>query len=68
VDGHLIILSITAGLVRVVEATPAVYRERARLEALARGSRAETPPSVAGRRVFVRNDEEAVAVDVEGQP
>lgn len=65
VDGHLISLSVTAGLVRVVEATPAAYRERARLEVLARGSRAETPPSVAGRRFFLRNDEEAVAVDVE---
>ena len=29
------------------------------------GARAETPPSVVGRRIFVRNDEEVVAVDVE---
>lgn len=65
VDGHLVTLSIAAGLVRVVEATPAAYRERGRLEVLARGARAETPPSVAGRRIFLRNDEEVVAVDVE---
>jgi outer membrane protein assembly factor BamB len=66
VDGQLVSLSITAGLLRVVEASPAAYRERARLQVLEPGSRAETPPSVVGRRIFVRNDEEVVAVDVEG--
>jgi hypothetical protein len=45
VDGQLVALSITAGVLRVVEATP--------------------PPSVVGRRIFVRNDEEVAAVDVE---
>jgi outer membrane protein assembly factor BamB len=64
VDGHLVALSITAGLLRVVEANPQAYRERARLQVLEAGSRAETPPSVVGRRIFVRNDEEVVAVDV----
>lgn len=64
VDGQLVTLSITAGLLRVVEATPAGYRERARLALLEPGARAETAPSVAGRRIFVRNDEEVVAVDV----
>jgi outer membrane protein assembly factor BamB len=64
VDGHLVVLSVTSGMLRVVEATPAGYREKARLEVLNRGSRAETPPSFAGRRIFVRNDEEIVAVDV----
>jgi outer membrane protein assembly factor BamB len=64
VDGHLVVLSVNSGLLRVVEATPAGYREKARLEVLNRGSRAETPPSFAGRRIFVRNDEEIVAVDV----
>ena len=66
VDGHLVALSITAGLLRVVEASPQAYRERARLQVLEPGARAETPPSVAGRHLFVRNDEEVVAVDVEG--
>jgi len=64
VDGQLLALSITAGLLRVVEATPAAYRERARLAVLEPGARAETAPSVVERRVFVRNDEEVVAVDV----
>jgi outer membrane protein assembly factor BamB len=66
VDGHLVALSINAGLLRVVEATPQAYRERARLEVFEPGARAETPPTVVGRRIFVRNDEEVVAVDVEG--
>jgi outer membrane protein assembly factor BamB len=65
VDGQIVSLSITAGLLRVVEASPQAYRERARLQVLEPGSRAETPPSVVGRRIFVRNDEEVVAVDVE---
>lgn len=65
-DGHLVALSISAGLLRVVEATPAAYRERARLEVFEPGSRAETPPSVVGRRIFLRNDEAVVALDVEG--
>ena len=64
VDGHLVVLSVTSGLLRVVEATPAGYREKARVEVLNRGSRAETPPSFAGRRIFMRNDEEVVAVEV----
>ena len=64
-DGQIVSLSITAGLLRVVEASPQAYRERARLQVLEPGSRAETPPSVVGRRIFVRNDEEVVAVDVE---
>jgi len=66
VDGQIVSLSITAGLLRIVEANPQAYRERARLQVLEPGSRAETPPSVVGRRIFVRNDEEVVAVDVEG--
>jgi outer membrane protein assembly factor BamB len=65
VDSSLVALSINAGLLRVVEATPAAYRERARLQTFEAGSSAETPPSVVGRRIYVRNDEEVVAVDVE---
>jgi outer membrane protein assembly factor BamB len=64
VDGQLVALSITAGVLRVIEATPAAYRERGRLDVLEPGSRAETTPIVVGGRIFVRNDEEVVAVDV----
>jgi hypothetical protein len=65
VGSNLVALSINAGLLRVVEATPAAYRERARLQTFEPGSSAETPPSVVGRRIYLRNDEEVVAVDVE---
>jgi outer membrane protein assembly factor BamB len=64
VDGHLVVLSVSSGLLRVVEATPAGYREKARLEVLNRGARAETPPSFAGNRIYLRNDEELVTVEV----
>lgn len=64
VDGHLVILSTSAGLLRVAEASAAGYREKARLEVLARGAPTWAPPSYAGRRVFVRNEEEVAAVDV----
>lgn len=64
VDGHLVVLSTSSGLLRVVEATPAGFREKARLELFQRGAQALAPPSYAGRRIFVRNEEEVAAVDV----
>jgi outer membrane protein assembly factor BamB len=64
VDGHLVVVSNVSGLVRVVEATPASYNEKARLEVLGRGASCDTPPSFAGKRIFVRNEEEIAAVEV----
>lgn len=64
VDGHLVVLSQAAGLLRVVEATPAGYREKARLEVFSPGAPTDTPPSFAGRRLYLRNSEEVVALDV----
>jgi outer membrane protein assembly factor BamB len=64
VDGHLVVLSQASGLVRVVEATPEAYREKAQLAVLSRGGKAEAPPSYAGGRIFVRNDEEIAAVTI----
>ena len=66
VGDRLLVLSVSAGLLRVVRATPAGYREEAKLEVLTRGARAESPPSFAGGHVFVRNDEEVVAVKIGG--
>lgn len=66
VDGHLVVLSSASGEVRVVEATPAAYREKAKLEVLARGARSDAPPSFAGGRIFVRSDEEIAAISIEG--
>lgn len=64
VDDALVVLSATGGVVRVVEATPSGYRERAQLEVLNRGAQTEAPPSFAGGMIFVRNDEEIVAIAV----
>ena len=61
---HLAALSVTSGLLRLVQATPAGYRELAKVEVLNRGARADTPPSFAAGHLFVRNDEEIVAVRV----
>jgi len=65
VDDALVILSATAGTVRVVEATPAGYREKAQIEVLNRGAQTEAPPSFAAGLIFVRNDEEIVAIAIE---
>jgi outer membrane protein assembly factor BamB len=64
VDGRLVVLSQASGILRVVEATPDGYRETAQLAVLSRGGKAEAPPSYAGGRVFVRNDEEIAAVTI----
>jgi outer membrane protein assembly factor BamB len=64
VDDALVILSASAGVLRVVDATPNGFRERTQLEVLNRGAQTETPPSFAAGMIFVRNDEEIVAISV----
>lgn len=64
VDGHLVVLSSASGEVRVVEATPAAYREKAMLPVLARCARSDAPPSFAGGRLYVRSDEEVAALSI----
>lgn len=64
VDGHIVTVSTVSGLLRVVEATPAGYKEKGRLDVLGRGAACETPPSFAGGRIFVRSDEEIAAVEI----
>lgn len=64
VDGHLVVLSTSAGLIRVVEATPSGYREKGRLQVFNRGAQGWAPPSYAGTRVFIRNEEEVAAVEL----
>lgn len=64
VDDKLVLLSATSGVVRVADASPAGYVERARVDVLNRGAQTEAPPSFAGDTVFVRNDEEIAAVVV----
>lgn len=60
----LVVLSSASGLVRLVAADPSGYRERAKLQILAPGARAATPPSLAGGRIFARNLEDIVAINV----
>lgn len=64
VDGHLLVLSRAAGLLRVVEATPTGFREVARREVFNPGAPTDAPPSFAGRRIYLRNSEEMVALEV----
>ncbi len=65
VDGQLVILS-PGGEVVVAEASPAGYRERARLAVFDDGGL--TPASFAGGRIFVRNLEEMAAIRVTDAP
>lgn len=63
-DGHVIAVSPASGQLHVVEATPAGYREKAKLEVFTPGPGGDTPPSLAGPRIYLRNHAEIVAVEV----
>ena len=65
VDDTLVLLSANAGLLRVVEATPNGFREKAQIEVLNRGAQTEAPPAFANGLIFVRNDEEIAAIRIE---
>jgi outer membrane protein assembly factor BamB len=60
----LVVLAESSGLLRLIAADPTAYRELAQVQVLPPGARTFTPPAVARGRVFVRNLEEVVAVDV----
>ena len=64
VGSTLVMLSESSGFLRLISATPAGYDERARLQVLKPGARTFTPPSFADGRIFVRNLEEVVAIEV----
>ena len=64
VDGHLVILSQHAGLLRVVRATPEGYQERARLQVFDAGVPAAASPSFSGGHLFLRSADEMVAVAI----
>lgn len=65
VDDHLVIFARNGDVV-VVEATPDGYREKARVNALERGS--FTRPTFAGGRIFVRNLDGIAALGVAELP
>jgi outer membrane protein assembly factor BamB len=60
-DGHLLVLG-DQGHLGLVEATPEEYREKAKARPL-RG-RAWTMPALAGGRLYLRDDEEVVCLDL----
>lgn len=66
VDGHLVALSDSSGMVHVAAASPAGYQEKLRVPALNAGATNSTGVSVAGNRLYVRNVEELVAFEIGG--
>jgi outer membrane protein assembly factor BamB len=66
VDGHLVLLAESAGDLRVVEASPAGYKEKLKTAVFNPGASSITGPSWSGNRVFLRNVEELVALEIGG--
>jgi outer membrane protein assembly factor BamB len=64
-DGHLFVLSERGRLV-LVEATPEQYREKGSAEVLS--GKCWTAPTLAGGRLYLRNEETLMALDVAGKP
>jgi outer membrane protein assembly factor BamB len=64
VDGHLVVLGDSSGDLRIVEATPAGYREKVRQPVFNAGATSSTTPSFGSGRILVRNVEEIVALEV----
>lgn len=64
VDRHLVLVPQASGILRIVEATPAGYREQARAAVFPPGEPTDTPASFAGRRLYLRSSEQMVALDV----
>jgi len=62
-DGHLVILS-EEGLLLLADATPEAYRETARFQVLE--GRTWTMPSLAAGKLYLRNQKEMVALNLEG--
>jgi outer membrane protein assembly factor BamB len=59
----LVVIGEASGLLRLIGADPASYRELSRLQVLEAGARTGTPPAIAGGRIYVRNLEQVVAID-----
>jgi outer membrane protein assembly factor BamB len=63
-DGHLIVLSERGCNLALVEATPEEYREKGRDEVLS--GKCWTAPTLANGRLYLRNEEELVALNWTG--
>jgi outer membrane protein assembly factor BamB len=66
VDGHAVILGDSSGDLRVGRLTPRGYEEKVTRPVFNAGAVSATGPSFQGRRLYLRNVEEAVAFEVEG--
>ena len=66
VDGHAVILGDTSGDLRVGRLTRQGYEEKAKQPVFNAGATSSTGPSFLGKRIYVRNVEEMVALEVEG--
>jgi outer membrane protein assembly factor BamB len=62
-DGHFIVLS-EQGKLLLVEATPTEYREKASFQLF--DAKTWTVPTLAGGKLYVRNQEEMVCLDITG--
>lgn len=63
---HLLVLGQTSGDLTIVHASPDKYAEITKLTVFTPGATSMTGPSIAGRRVYIRNVEEMVAIDIQG--
>ncbi|MBA2258207.1 MAG: PQQ-like beta-propeller repeat protein [Acidobacteria bacterium] len=61
----IVIQSESSGLVRLVAAEPAAYRELTKMTVLKPRAATLAPPSIAGGLIFVRDLEEIVAVRIQ---
>lgn len=62
-DGHLIVLG-ERGLLALVEATPAGYKEKGRAQVLK--GKTWTPPALANGKLYLRNKKEMICMDLKG--
>ena len=63
---HLLLLGRGSGELRVIRASPDGYSELMKSTVFTPGATSITGPSVAGDRIFLRNVEEIVALQIEG--
>lgn len=64
---HLIVLGQSSGDLHLLRASPDKFAEISRLTVFTPGATSITGPSVVGRRVYIRNVEEMVALEIQGQ-
>lgn len=67
VDGHLLVLGAESGELRIGRVSPQGYQERLKALVFNAGATSVTGPAFADGRVFMRNVEEIVAVDLFGR-